>query len=187
MRYRRFIIPAFLLIVIAVCLTIWLSRRHYNVQTPDEPSTNRQHQHAEALIRANQVLIEKDFQEIKAFASQNGWKMQTTQSGLWYEIYHHGTGEQAATGKLAEIAYTLSLPDSIHTVCYSSAQLGNKTFLIGQGGVETGLEEGILLMHTGDKARFVLPPHLAHGLTGDGDCIPRRAIIVYEVELLKLN
>ncbi|MDR0815276.1 MAG: FKBP-type peptidyl-prolyl cis-trans isomerase [Bacteroidales bacterium] len=187
MRYKRIITTASLLIVVAVCLTIWVFRRHYNVQLPDNELTDPQRQHAETLIRANQALIEKDFQEIKAFAAQNGWKMQPTQSGLWYEIYRHGTGKQAVTGELAEIAYTLSLPDSSRTVCYSSAQLGNKTFRISQGGVEAGLEEGILLMHTGDKARFILPPHLAHGLTGDGDRIPRRAIIVYEVELLKLQ
>ena len=107
--------------------------------------------------------------------------MKTTDSGLWYMIYHSGQGEKAVTGKIATLEYTLSLLDS--TVCYS----GQKEFRLGQGGVESGLEEGVLLMRTGDKARMVMPPHLAHGLTGDGICIPRRAIILYDVELVNIK
>jgi FKBP-type peptidyl-prolyl cis-trans isomerase len=62
-----------------------------------------------------------------------------------------------------------------------------KTFLIGQGGVESGLEEGILLLQEGDKARFIMPPHLAHGLIGDRDKIPARATIIYDLELVSLS
>ena len=64
----------------------------------------------------------------------------------------------------------------------------SKQFRIGQGGVESGLEEGVLLLlHEGDKATFIMPPHLAHGLPGDGNRIPARSIIVYEVELVKVE
>ncbi|MDR1671843.1 MAG: FKBP-type peptidyl-prolyl cis-trans isomerase [Bacteroidales bacterium] len=148
---------------------------------------NTKDNHTEQLIRANQALIVKDAEFIKAYVERHQWQMRPAQSGLWYDIYDHGTGRKAALGKLAEIAYTLSLADSVHTVCYSSAQSGSKTFRIGQGGVEAGLEEGILLLREGDKARFILPPHLAHGLTGDNNCIPRRAVIVYDVELLNIS
>jgi len=37
------------------------------------------------------------------------------------------------------------------------------------------------------QARLILPPHLAHGLTGDGNKIPARAIIVYDIKVLKLS
>jgi len=53
--------------------------------------------------------------------------------------------------------------------------------------VESGLEEGILLLRVGDKATFIMPPHLAHGLQGDGDRIPARSIIMYDVLLLKVE
>jgi FKBP-type peptidyl-prolyl cis-trans isomerase len=42
-------------------------------------------------------------------------------------------------------------------------------------------------MHVGDKARLILPPHLAHGLLGDENRIPARSIIVYEIELLDIT
>ena len=86
---------------------------------------------------------------------------------------------------VATINYSISLLDG--TECYNSDDSGPRQFKIGQGGVESGLEEGILFMHEGDKARFIMPPHLAHGLLGDNHKIPARAIIIYEVELIKLD
>ena len=89
------------------------------------------------------------------------------------------------TGKIASVNYKLWLLDG--TLCYSSDSLGMKKFRIGKGGVEKGLEEGILLMQVGDKARFIMPPHLAQGLMGDQDRIPPRSVILYEVELVQIS
>jgi FKBP-type peptidyl-prolyl cis-trans isomerase len=43
------------------------------------------------------------------------------------------------------------------------------------------------MMRAGDKARFVIPPHLAYGLLGDENRIPARAIIVYQLELVEVK
>ena len=139
----------------------------------------------ESLIRANKGLVTIDQERIEAFAERHKWDMQTTETGLWYQIYEHGDGDSASNGLIASLKYTVSLLDG--TLCYSSDSTGEKTFLIGQGGVESGLEEGILKMRCGDKARFIMPPHLAHGLPGDNDKIPPRSTIVYQVELLNLT
>jgi len=159
--------------------------RSYNTQQPVQDMTEIENQKKEILLRVNQQLVEEDAETIKAYAERKGWQLKTTESGLSYIIYQNGQGEKAATGKTATLEYAVSLLDS--TVCYSSEQLGQKIFRLGRGEVETGLEEGVLLMREGDKARMFLPPHLAHGLTGDGDCIPRRAIILYDVELVKIT
>ena len=139
----------------------------------------------ESLIRANKGLVTIDKERIEAFAERHQWEMATTETGLWYQIYEHGTGDSARNGLIASLKYTVSLLDG--TLCYTSDSTGEKTFLIGQGGVESGLEEGILLRRCGDKARFIMPPHLAHGLPGDNDKIPPRSTIVYQVELLNLT
>jgi FKBP-type peptidyl-prolyl cis-trans isomerase len=110
--------------------------------------------------------------------------MEETPTGLWVGISGRGTGEKAQPGMTAAIKYRLSLLDG--TICYDSDSLGLKTFRIGHGGVESGLEEGILLLREGDRATFIMPPHLAHGLPGDGNRIPARSIIMYDVELVKL-
>ena len=159
--------------------------RSYNTQQPVQDKTEIERQKKEILMRVNQELVEEDAETIKTYAERMGWKLNPTESGLWYMIYRNGQGEKATTGKTATLEYTLLLLDS--TVCYSSEQLGQKIFRLGRGEVEAGLEEGVLQMRMGDKARLFLPPHLAHGLTGDGDCIPRRTIIIYDVELVKIT
>jgi FKBP-type peptidyl-prolyl cis-trans isomerase FkpA len=42
-------------------------------------------------------------------------------------------------------------------------------------------------MKQGQKAIFIMPPHLAHGLLGDKNKVPPRATLVYDVELLNLR
>lgn len=138
-----------------------------------------------ALVGANRILVKKDQEKIKAYIGRHGLTLSETTSGLWYGIYRQGNGDRAETGLLATIRYKVFLLDG--TKCYDSDSLGVKQFRIGQGGVESGLEEGILLLRQGDRARFIMPPHLAHGLPGDGNKIPARAIIVYDVELLNVQ
>ena len=137
------------------------------------------------LVRINKYLVGKDADRIKGFLKRRHWDMQTSQSGLFYMIYEKGNGEAVTEGKQVSINYKVFLLDG--TLCYTSDKLGPKKFRVGKGGVETGLDEGIRMLRVGDKARFILPPHLAHGLIGDEDKIPSRSIILYEVELTQIT
>jgi FKBP-type peptidyl-prolyl cis-trans isomerase FkpA len=139
----------------------------------------------EMMVRVNKYLVKKDVELIESYIKRRGWDMELTESGLFYEIYEHGNGDKAVNGKMATIDYTVSLLDG--TVCYSSEGQGPKKFILGHSNEESGLEQGILMMVEGDKGRFILPPHLAHGLLGDENRIPARSIIVYEVELLEVS
>lgn len=134
------------------------------------------------LIEVNRILVKKDQQTIQGFVVRKGWEMQETNTGLWYEILEQGNGKHIAEGSEIRIKYSVSLLDG--TECYNSEQDGEKQFVVGKGDIESGLQQGVLLLQEGAKARFILAPHLAHGLTGDGVCIPARAIIIYEVEII---
>ena len=159
---------------------VYFSCNHRNDKDSNKPKVNQQ----EELIRINRNFVEKDAEKIKGYLKRRNWEMTASPTGLWYTIYQKGKGVAAETGKIASIHYKVWLLDG--TLCYSSDSLGMKKFRIGKGGVEKGLEEGILLLHVGDKARFILPPHLAYGIVGDEDRIPRRSIILYEVELVQI-
>ncbi len=147
--------------------------------------TNKRQVTDEQLMKMNKYLVEKDKELIQSYIKRRNWDMQKTGSGLWYMVYKHGEGRQAKKEMYAIINYTIELLDG--TLCYTSDSLGTKKFLIGNGNVEPGLQEGILLMQEGDKARFIMPPHLAHHLLGDENKIPARSTIVYDVELLKIT
>ena len=71
--------------------------------------------------------------------------------------------------------------------CYNSDKDGLKLIELGKAEVESGLEEGILLMKVGDKAKLVIPSHLAFGLLGDENKIPKRATLIYDVELVEIK
>ncbi|MBU0765591.1 MAG: FKBP-type peptidyl-prolyl cis-trans isomerase [Bacteroidetes bacterium] len=139
----------------------------------------------EPLIKANSYLTRKDEELIVSYIKRRNWEMKVTDRGLYYMIYEHGKGRKAEKGLIARISYSISLLDG--TLCYSSDSLGPKSFVIHKENVESGLDEGILLLHEGDKARFIMPPYLAYGLVGDDNRIPMRSIIVYDLEVLKIE
>ncbi len=139
----------------------------------------------EPLIQLNKQDIETEEKQIADFLNRYGWEMEETGTALRYMIYQKGNGPKSAKGKLVSIAFTVSLLNG--TICYSSDEEGEKEFVLGLNQVEPGLEEGIMLMRTGDKAKFILPSHLGYGLIGDLNKIPQKATLVYDVELLSVK
>jgi FKBP-type peptidyl-prolyl cis-trans isomerase len=139
----------------------------------------------EDFVKANKGLLEKESAEIDATVERKGWKMTMTGTGLRYEILKEGRGGPARPGQTVKVNYKIFLLDG--TLCYSSEKDGAKTFIVEQDNVESGLHEGIQKMNMGSKARFILPSHLAHGLTGDNDKIPPLSTVIYEVELISIT
>ena len=139
----------------------------------------------ESLEIANRYLVRTESEDIENYIRRHGWTMEETGTGLQFWIYEKGTGEQAEKGMVALLNYKTWLLNG--NLIYSSDELGPKEFKIGKGGVESGLEEAILMMHIGDKARLVIPSHLAFGLLGDNNKIPPRSTVVYDIELISLK
>ncbi len=174
----------FTLIYIIICITVVFIFSACN-HKPKKYTAKQEKLYQENLVKANKGLVKMDHSEIEKYIARHHWNMKMTKSGLWYEILSNGDGKKAMPGELAQIRYQIDLMNG--KTCYSSDSLGLKEFKIGQGGVESGLEEGILLLNEGSSARFIMPPHLAYGLLGDEKKIPPRSTIVYNVELLKLT
>ncbi|MES2837634.1 MAG: FKBP-type peptidyl-prolyl cis-trans isomerase [Bacteroidota bacterium] len=137
------------------------------------------------LQNANRALVKKGNAEIDAYVKRRNLQMTETGTGLRYMIYKNGVGVKAESGNYVNISFKVSLLDG--TVCYSTDKKGPQEVLIGQDHVESGIHEGLQLMHVGDKAIFILPPNIAHGLIGDQDKIPPLSTIIYDVELISLR
>lgn len=138
----------------------------------------------EALAMSNISLIGMEEEIIDDFVERFGHTMQETGSGLRYKILEPGVGSKAGYGQQVQVKYTMYLITG--DPVYSSDESGHLTFTVGRGGVEGGLEEGIRFLNKGARAIFILPSHLAHGVPGDGLHIPKRATIIYELELTDL-
>lgn len=148
-------------------------------------STTDYNQVQQDLIDESKKQHQKEVKAIQKFIKEKGWPMQETKTGLQYWIYEPGNGEQGALNKIATISYTITLLDG--TECYKASDNNPKQFKIGQDNVESGLHEAVQLMHVGDRARFILPSHLAFGFTGDSGKIPQNASVVYDVHLLMIQ
>jgi FKBP-type peptidyl-prolyl cis-trans isomerase len=110
----------------------------------------------------------------------------TTASGLQYTDLEQGTGTEASQGATAVVHYTGWLLDG--TKFDSSHDRGVPLeFVIGQGRVIPGWEEGVGTMNVGGKRELIIPPNLAYGAQGAGGVIPPNATLKFEVELIDLK
>lgn len=176
-------IPVFIFRIYALLLLFSLGCKDSgnNSQRKDLTSAEME----ETLLQANKHAVGTEDEQIRNFIQRYGWKMNETGTGLRYMIYKKGDGPIAKPGQIASLKYELRLITG--DVIYSSNEKGLKKFLIGKGGVESGLEEAILFLHLGDKAKIILPSHLAYGLIGDQDRIPGKSTLIYDVELINLK
>jgi len=173
------------LITLAIALGVFLTFYHSNPRVPDTKNTGSKARIKDDLKRVNKFLAEKDQERIQSFIERRGWEMKRTGSGLWYMVYEQGSGPAIEHGMYVKLDYEIRLLDG--TLCYSSDSAGAKIFRVGEEDEPQGLHQAMKQLHKGDRARIVIPPHLAHGLIGDGERIPARAILFYDVNVLEAS
>jgi FKBP-type peptidyl-prolyl cis-trans isomerase FkpA len=139
----------------------------------------------EPLLKANKYLLRQEEEDINDFLRRYKWDMQKSGTGLRFIIDSVGSGPKVAYGNIVTLHYKVKLLTG--ETIYDSEISGMKEFVAGRGGVEAGLEEGIKLLRKGDRAKFVLPSHLAFGLLGDEDKIPSRTPIIYELQVIDIK
>lgn len=109
-----------------------------------------------------------------------------TGTGLRSVVLTAGTGESPKPGDNVTVTYSGKLLDG--TIFDENLDPARAfTFRLGRGLVIDGWEEGIQLMKVGEKRLFVVPFELAYGTKGNPPKIPRRATLVFEVELHKIE
>ena len=108
-----------------------------------------------------------------------------TPSGLKYAIITEGEGPVVETGKVVTVNYSGFLLDG--TLFDSSVERDEPIqFVVGQGQVIPGWDEGFLLLKKGDKARFVVPPKLGYGEM-QLEKIPANSTLIFDVEIIDIK
>ena len=136
----------------------------------------------EILLEFNRQLTEKNKDSITSFIRRENWAMNGHPEGFYSMVLKEGLGEKVENHSTVELLCKVQLLDG--TVCYENQR---RSFRINQTNEIAGLHQGLLNRREGDKLRFIFPPYMAYGLLGDRDKIPSQAVVIFEVEILKVN
>jgi FKBP-type peptidyl-prolyl cis-trans isomerase len=124
--------------------------------------------------------------EGEAFLAENRNKpgVNTTSTGLQYEVISEGSGPKPTADSYVRVHYEGSLLDG--TVFDSSYSRGEPAEF-PLGGVIPGWTEGLQLMSEGSTYRLFIPSDLAYGPQGaGGGMVPPNSTLIFTVELLSI-
>jgi FKBP-type peptidyl-prolyl cis-trans isomerase len=148
---------------------------------PNQPQPISKQEMKNSMEKANRYLLNEEQEDIENYVKRHGLDMTTTGTGLRYQILKQGSERKIEKGEKVSLEYEL------HSIAgdliYSSENDGIKTFVVGEGAVESGLDEAMTYLHRGDVAKIIIPFHLGYGLHGDDDKIPEYATLVYTIEI----
>lgn len=140
---------------------------------------------SEQFVKANQYMYQRHQDHISAFIERTGWEAEISPSGLWVVREKRGAGPRIVAN--SRVTYTFESTQLDGTPCYSATAQNPKVITVGKGGVESGVEQGIQKLSEGAEAIFLIPPHLGHGNFGDREKIPGNTVLIYRIQILKVE
>lgn len=141
---------------------------------------------AEDELPPDAIVLDEGDTKIPQPFDVEGKDTLSTESGLEYIIVHDNPdGDQAYNGRKVTVHYTGYFEDgSIFDASYIEGR--PYTFTLAAAEVIEGWDEGIRLMKTFDKFRFIIPPGLGYGARGKG-IIPPNTTLIFDVELISVE
>ena len=161
------------------------------------PRGEQQHARANARAKRNRVIAAVVIVALVAAGAAylfapgasrggGGGEEVTTPTGLKYSDLVVGSGPSPQPGQTAVVHYTGTLTDG--SQFDSSRDRGQPyQFVLGQGMVIKGWDEGVQGMKVGGTRLLTIPAALGYGSRGAGGVIPPNATLLFEVELLKVG
>lgn len=135
-----------------------------------------------SMENANRYMVNEEEEDIADYVQRHGLQMTMTGTGLRYQIIKQGSERKIEKGQKVALEYELR--SIAGDLIYSSDNDGVKSFVVGEGKVENGLDEAMNYLHYGDVAKIIIPFHLGYGLHGDDDRIPEYATLVYTIKIM---
>jgi FKBP-type peptidyl-prolyl cis-trans isomerase FklB len=120
------------------------------------------------------------------FLAENKAKtgIQTTPSGLQYQVLQEGTGAKPGPGDRVTVHYTGT---TLKGEKFDSSHDRGTPATFPVGGVIPGWTEALQLMKAGSKYKLFIPAELAYGENGSGPAIGPNSVLVFEVELISVE
>lgn len=125
---------------------------------------------------------EEGIKYLEENAKKSGVKV--TPSGVQYEVITAGNGKTPVDGDNVTIHYTGTFVDGKE---FDSSVRNGQPVTYPVNGFTPGFSEALKMMKEGDKWRVVIPSDLAYGPAGFQGVIPPNAVLIFELELLKVS
>jgi len=140
----------------------------------------------EAKQEGKKKLSAKNEAKEKEFLAENKKKegVITTNSGLQYKVLKAGSGKKATDNSVVTVNYRGRLLDGTE---FDSSYKNGKPATFNIHRVIPGWTEVLKLMREGDKFEVYIPSRLAYGFNGSGDKIGPSEMLIFEIELLKVD
>lgn len=156
--------------------------RILKIRTPEE--------HSKDILDKNEKSEKAEFEEKKIldkYITDSSVSALLIGNGMYYIKLRDGKGVTPDSGSIALLNYRGNfLNGRCFDFFYESQPF---EWMVGQEEqLIKGLEMGVHRMHEGEKAKFIIPSHLAYGSTGSANgIVPPFTTVIYEVELLKVQ
>lgn len=131
-------------------------------------------------FEANKEYFDKEKAELRDYLKKSDISVDSTESGLYYEVITEGEGESLEVGDRVTVRYKGKL------LTGEEFDSGEFTFTLGQGEVIKGWDEGILLLNEGSEAVLYIPSFLGYSSQGTKN-IPPFSSLIFEVEVLNVS
>lgn len=137
---------------------------------------NRVNESREGLLAVNKRLAIKEDSLLRVYAQKDA-DLIKNELGFWYKVDKRTNAKSPKENEICAFSLQLMLLNNI------VLQSTEEQIEIGKKQTIFGLEEGLKLMHRGERATFVLPWYLAYGMLGYHDVVPPYTSIVCKVYL----
>ncbi len=131
------------------------------------------------------TMRDEEGEKIAAYVQENNIDAIPTEMGMYVIVTEQGNGPKPVAGDNVKVHYTGMLLDG--TKFDSSVDRGQPfEFVLGQGRVIRGWDEGIAMLNMGSKARLIIPSEMGYGERGAGRDIPPFSPLIFDVELIDI-
>jgi FKBP-type peptidyl-prolyl cis-trans isomerase len=137
------------------------------------------------MNQAQEAKAKGNIEAGEKFLAQNKNKpgVKTTASGLQYEVLKEGNGPKPLETDTVTVHYAGTLLSGEE---FDNSYKRGEPISLSLNGVIRGWTEALQLMPLGSKYKLYIPYQLGYG-TQAADSIPPGSVLIFEVELLKIN
>jgi len=147
--------------------------------SPDDHA--RETQFALTASRYNDSILINDWLSFNNLSQDN----RDSNGIVWVFTERDSTANRLEPGDSVSVHYRLKLIDN--TLIDDSYSRGIPfTFVLGRGEVIKGWDIGLLQFGLKEKGSLLIPSYLAYGRQGSGGEIPPDAVLVFQIEIVKV-